>query len=216
MEILNLLKNKEYSIKLFVSVFILIIAMTLIKIMGFYAEVQPAMPNGDVLHDLLPTYNLNFLATIGFLASMTILILYFIIKEPIMLPVFAVTMALFKVTRGFFFSITHLGAPAIRIDDHAIMGLFSPYYLTKDLFPSGHVAVPFLAYLFVKDKKLKKFFLLMSVIMAVTVLLMKVHYSIDVFGAYFIAFGLFHFSKTYIWKFFLLKTKNLNKLISIN
>lgn len=207
MEILKLLKDKEYSIKLFISVVILVIAMTLIKVMGFYAESQPAVANGDLLHDLLPTYDLNILATLGFLILVTLLSLYFIIKEPIMLPAYTVTMALFKLLRGFFFSITHLGAPAVRIDDHAVLGLFNNYYLTKDLFPSGHVAVPFLGYLFVKEKKLKMFFLVSSIIMACVVLLMKVHYSIDVFGAYFIAFGLFYFSEKHIWKFFIKNKK---------
>ena len=131
MEILNLLKDKDYSIKLFISVIILVIAMILIKVAGFYAESQQTNPSGDLLHDLLPTYDLNFLATIGFLLIITSLSLYFIIKEPIMLPAFTVTMALFKLIRAFFFSITHLGAPVIRIDDHAVMGLFSHYYLTK-------------------------------------------------------------------------------------
>ncbi len=61
----------------------------------------------------------------------------------------------------------------------------------NDLFFSGHTAVPFLGFLLFKNRKVKYTFLGASIIMAITVLLMHVHYSIDVFSAFFITYGTF-------------------------
>jgi len=57
------------------------------------------------------------------------------------------------------------------------------------MFFSGHVAIKLLNYLLFYDKRVKYFFLISSITMAITVLLTHQHYSIDVFSAFFIAYG---------------------------
>jgi len=71
------------------------------------------------------------------------------------------------------------------------------YFLTyaNDLFFSGHVGLPFLGFLIFKDKKIRYFMLSASIILAVTVLLMHVHYSIDVAAAYFITYSIYALGK---------------------
>jgi membrane-associated phospholipid phosphatase len=61
----------------------------------------------------------------------------------------------------------------------------------NDLFFSGHVAVPFLCFLSFDNKKLKYLMLFISIILGFTVLAMHVHYSIDVFAAFFITYGIY-------------------------
>ena len=57
------------------------------------------------------------------------------------------------------------------------------------LFFSGHTAVPFLGFLLFRKEKIGIFFLIATIVMALTVLFMHVHYSIDVFAALFITWG---------------------------
>ncbi len=66
--------------------------------------------------------------------------------------------------------------------------------LTRDLFFSGHTATSFLMYLHTKHKHLKTMIGAFVVIIAVGVLLQKVHYAIDVLAAPFFAYGAFRFS----------------------
>ncbi len=204
-EFLNLFKNKKNVIKISISLLILILSIFTMRSLAAYAEAWYAPnthPLRDFFHDYIPIVNVNFLATFGYLAIIFTLTAYLIIKKPKLIAKYMVTAGLFCLTRGFFISITHLDAPFPRADDHAIGNLFKRHYFTQDLFPSGHTAKPFLAYLFLRKEKIGKFFLIASIVMGVFVLLMHTHYSIDVFGAYFVVFGVFHLSKKYLWKYF--------------
>ena len=71
--------------------------------------------------------------------------------------------------------------------------LLISFFYKNDLFFSAHTGIPFLAFLlFNKDNKwISYFFLISSFIMALTVLFMHVHYSIDVFAAYFITYSIY-------------------------
>lgn len=60
--------------------------------------------------------------------------------------------------------------------------------LTKDLFFSGHTATLFIFFLLEKKKFLKLIFLVCTIVVAITVLLQHVHYTIDVFAAVFFTF----------------------------
>ena len=77
----------------------------------------------------------------------------------------------------------------------------------NDLFFSGHTGLPFLlALIFWENKKLRFLFLGFSVLFAVVVLLGHLHYSIDVFAAYFITYTIFHICKFLFkkdWQLFL-------------
>jgi cell division protein FtsW (lipid II flippase) len=85
---------------------------------------------------------------------------------------------------------THLKAPidAIAIE---LPWITSHLGFQNDLFFSGHTAVPFLGFLLFKDSNIRYFFLISSIVLGATVLFMHIHYSIDVFSAFFITFGTF-------------------------
>lgn len=57
--------------------------------------------------------------------------------------------------------------------------------LTKDLFFSGHTATLLIIFIIEENKLLKSLFLICTVLVAISVILQHVHYTIDVFGAVF-------------------------------
>lgn len=60
--------------------------------------------------------------------------------------------------------------------------------LTKDLFFSGHTATLFILFLVEEKKLLKSVFLICTVVVAITVLIQHVHYTIDVYAAVFFTY----------------------------
>jgi len=96
---------------------------------------------------------------------------------------------------------THLGAPAIRLDDFTQIGAIKTLDFTKDLFFSGHIAIPLVGFLLIKNKKVKIISLIAAIAMSFGVLAMHVHYSIDVFAAPFIVFGIYYLINKYLNKY---------------
>jgi membrane-associated phospholipid phosphatase len=80
--------------------------------------------------------------------------------------------------------------------------------LYKRFIFSGHVAVPFLGYLIFKESKIRGWFLFGSFFMGTVALMTKLHYSIDVFSAFFIGYAIFELGN---WIF----TKKTFKFIKI-
>jgi hypothetical protein len=100
-------------------------------------------------------------------------------------------LSLFIIVRSGFMLFTHLGVPydAVKFTSPGILQLFD---FTNDLFFSGHTGLPFLGFLIFKQhKRIRYFMLISSIILGITVLLMHIHYSIDVFSAFFITFGVY-------------------------
>jgi hypothetical protein len=65
----------------------------------------------------------------------------------------------------------------------------------NDLFFSGHTGLPFLiALIFWDHVYVRTLFLSSSVVFGVIVLLSHLHYSIDVFSAFFITYSIYHIS----------------------
>jgi hypothetical protein len=60
--------------------------------------------------------------------------------------------------------------------------------LTKDLFFSGHTSTLFMLYLIAENKFYKKLFLISTVVVALSVIIQHVHYTIDVFAAPFFTY----------------------------
>ena len=72
----------------------------------------------------------------------------------------------------------------IPLEDPFIDNLFySKNVITKDLFFSGHVSTLFLLFLIIPNQKLKHFFFIVTILVAVLMLVQHVHYSIDVLAA---------------------------------
>lgn len=77
---------------------------------------------------------------------------------------------------------------AVKLNDPFLNTFIYPgNYVARDLFFSGHVAILVLLVLYSDNKKWRWFYILMSVLVGIAVVLQKVHFSIDVVAAPFFA-----------------------------
>jgi membrane-associated phospholipid phosphatase len=93
-----------------------------------------------------------------------------------------------------FVSLTHVGIYPGNIDPGLgfFDGLYSYLNFQTGFFFSGHTGLPFFMALIFWDKfSARVVFLILSFVFAVAVLLAHIHYSIDVFAAPFMAYGIF-------------------------
>lgn len=149
----------------------------------------------DLILDHIPVINLSFIFVYVFLALVAFIFIYFIfIRVKDFHKAFA-QFGLLILVRSFFIVLTHLERPANAISLTGFPKIYHFLSFYNDLFFSGHVAIPFMAFLLFKKEKIGIFFLIVTILLAATVLLMHVHYSIDVFSAFFITYGVYIFGE---------------------
>lgn len=147
----------------------------------------------DILLQNLPVINTDKIFSEGALLFV-IFVAVLLILKPKTIPFILKSVALFICIRSVFVIMTHLG-PSL---DHITTDLGNLGYISSgaDLFFSGHTGLPFLmALMFWEDKYLRRIFLFSSIVAAVAVILGHLHYTIDVFSAFFITYGIYHISQ---------------------
>ncbi len=166
---------------------------------GLYATRLASNAVTDFFLNILPVFDIDGFFVYG-AVLMLVCILLLIARRPEYFPFVAKTVALFVLTRSLFIAVTHLGI----IPEGIPLPTDNPIrWITfgGDLFFSGHVGMPFLfALIFWRDKIVRYAFILTSVIFGVMVLLGHFHYSIDVFAAYFITYGVADMAKLFFAK----------------
>lgn len=167
---------------------------------GRYAARNVTNAVGDILLDNLPVVNLDFVIVEGALLFVILSGLLFIMKPRYFL--FGLkAIALLLIVRALFISLTHLGTPPyyIPIDTGDFAYKFYKLFdFRGDLFFSGHTGFPFLmALLFWQEKFWRYIFLILTAVFGTSVLLAHIHYSIDVFAAPFIVYGVFRITEEF-------------------
>lgn len=159
----------------------------------------------DILLDNLPVYDVSFMFFQG--AFIFVLVLSAILAfEPKYIPFTLEASALFFVTRSFFMIMTHLAPPSVAYYNYVgyeekVREVLFTATSGNDLFFSGHAGYPFLLGLvFWNVLPLRYFFFACSAAGSIAVILGHLHYSIDVFAAFFIAFGIFEAAKRFFKK----------------
>jgi hypothetical protein len=149
---------------------------------------------GDLLLDNLPTVNLDFLIVQGAIV-LWCLAMALLILRPRYLMFGMKAVALFIIIRSVSINLTHIGIyphQAVFDTTDPGYGLYSLFSFQGNYFFSGHTGLPLLmAFVFWRNVFWRRFFLGVTVTFAASVLLAHVHYSIDVFAAPFIAYGIF-------------------------
>jgi hypothetical protein len=153
-----------------------------------------AAPVRDIFLDNLPLVNLGFIIVGGAIA-LWVFAAGLLIVHPRYLIFSIKAIALYIVSRAFFFSLTHIGPYPLQYNpgprNHGY-GLYHLITFQGNFFYSGHTAFPFLlALIFWDNKYLRYLFLFLTVFFGASVLLAHVHYSIDVFAAPFIVYGMY-------------------------
>jgi hypothetical protein len=181
---------KEEKVMIILSIFLLAVALALFYLAGKYVDSTQGEPLSDIVLDNIPTFQVEWLFVYGFFLTWIILVLYaffFRIKD------FAHTLfqiGLVFLIRDFAIVLTRLRTPAEALTVQ-YPWIANYWNFGNDLFFSGHVAIPLLGFFIFKNSKMRYFFLGASIVMGMSALMAHLHYSIDVFAAFFIAYGSF-------------------------
>jgi hypothetical protein len=191
----EILKHKNLIL---LSILFLIVSILLNYAAGEYIEKKSGSVVPDLILDNLPILNLSFIFYYGMILIISIFLIYPLFFNVKKLHIAISQFSLLVMIRSFFVTLTHLAPPynAVITNPSSIWNFFD---FQNALFFSGHTAIPFLGFLIFKESKIKYFFLVSTFVMAITVLFMHVHYSIDVFAALFIAYGSYNIGN-YIFK----------------
>lgn len=163
----------------------------------------------DLIISNIPVFNVDFIVNevaMGYALFVFIVVLFF---QPKTMPFVLKSAALFIFIRSAFIMLTHLGPfPTHSYIDQA--SFFSPLNIGSDFFFSGHTGLPFLiALIFWKNKLMGYVSLSASILFGISVLLGHLHYSIDVFAAFFITYTIFVIAQ----KFFVKDFKDCNEVV---
>lgn len=187
----DLSQKEHYAYHALSGFILLIISFIVVHYAATYAtEVAGAFVR-DLFLDHLPLWDVNVLHIHVALTFWLLLTLY-LFTQPQWLPFVTKTAAVFILVRSGFICLTHLGAPENLL---TIPNNMASYVLFDgDLFFSGHVGGPFLMLLiFWEQIVLRSICLIATLFFSMTVLIGHIHYSIDVFAAPFIAYGVYQF-----------------------
>jgi len=152
----------------------------------------------DIILSNIPVFEVDGFFVYGtFLVVLITLAMLALHPKRIPFALHAVT--LFILIRSAFTLMTHLGPPEVAyLSDFG--ATITNSFFGADQFFSAHTGMPFLGALafWGFDNRFKWFFLLSSVFFATIVLLGHIHYTIDVFSAFFITYGIYHVA---LWLF---------------
>ena len=187
-------KNKAYRNAMFLALILFGLSLGLNHLASDYVDLHAVVYVPDIILDNTQVYKVDAILNYGAL-FFVIFVIWFLGRKPQKAPFVIKSVSLFIMIRSIFITLTHLGpAPNISpIDPNNIM---SQLIMGKDFFFSGHAGLPFmLALVFWKDRSIRLVSLSISLIFGVAVLMGHLHYSIDVFSAFFISYAIYHLAK---------------------
>ncbi len=185
------LKDRNFLIAAFTALVLLVVSLVINNYAGIYATERASNSVTDIVLSNIRVYDVDFIFNYGAIIFWVFMIFLFMV-QPGRIPFTLKSIALFVVVRSVFISLTHIGPFPIPADfDPA--GILGKFTFGGDLFFSGHTGLPYLmALVFWDEKWLRILFIACSILFGVVVLLAHIHYSIDVLGAFFITYTIYH------------------------
>lgn len=191
----QLLKIRWLVLFFIVSILAIVTSLRFNAVTGRYADRTAGYPVPDLILDQLPVVDLEWLIVWGYLGLLAFAIVAILIYEPENFPFALMTVALFIAIRAGFVTLTHLSPPADAIQPDFQFQVLNRISFSNDLFFSGHTGFSFLVFLLIRKQWVRYFFLAASFVMGAAVLLTHLHYSIDVFAAFFITYAIYKLSE---------------------
>lgn len=195
-------QNKKFILSLGVAFLLFIISVVATYFAIVYATESSSNPVTDIILNNIRVFDVDGIFIYGPI-FFEIVIATYLLLNPKKMPFTLKSIAIFFLIRSAFLTMTHMG-PFLTHTQITGTGTLSVFTTGNDLFFSGHTGLPFLmALLFWDNKYLKLFCLTASMFFGTVVLLGHLHYSIDVFAAFFISYTIFHiarkiFNKDYV------------------
>ncbi len=193
---MHVYKDRTFLSSVGVGLFLLLVSQVAVYYSTSYATFNASNSLTDIILSNTRVYEVGGVFVYGgvlLVACITLLI----VMRPRYLPFTIKAIAFLYFVRSFAVSLTHISSYPYRATLDAssyfiTSPLFRVYFTGDDLFFSGHVALPFLLSLIFWDNVVLRIaFLTVSIVFAVVVLLGHLHYSIDVFSAYFITYCIY-------------------------
>lgn len=182
--------QQKYRSSVGVGIVLFFVSLFVNRAASLYATAQASNPVSDLLLDNLPVMKVEWIvndAAAVFGAVMLLLILW----QPRRIPFILKAVALFVLIRSGFIIFTHLAPFPERVVLDPT-DIFRTLTYGGDYFFSGHTGMPFLlALIYWQEKRVRYFCLGAAVLLSAGVILGHLHYSIDVFAAFFITYGIF-------------------------
>lgn len=208
-------RNKPFAISAMIGLLFFVGSLFVNYGAVVYSTEEVGNATTDILLDNLPVVNSDIIFSEGALLFV-IFIAVLLILKPKAIPFTLKSVALFICIRSVFVIMTHLGLPSSGITTDLGSFGYTSSGAGADLFFSGHTGLPFLmALMFWENKYLRQIFLFCSIVAVATVILGHLHYTIDVFSAFFITYGIYHISQKFFRKDYELFTYDLRSDESI-
>lgn len=185
--------NREFLTSFFTATILLCASFVVNFYAGVYATKSASNSVTDIILNNIRPFDVDGVFVYGSIFFYIFVFILCIIK-PQRIPFVFKSIALFVVIRSVFISLTHIGPfPTQILIDSSLIDKFS---FGGDLFFSGHTGLPFLmALIFWDSLYLRVFFVISSIVFGIVVLLAHIHYSIDVFSAFFITYSIYHITE---------------------
>ncbi len=187
-------EKRKYSESLAEGFTFFVFSVFLTHYSSLYAQLRASNPVDDIILSNTRVHNFELLFVEGAIA-LTLFMVVLCFKFYKGAPYILKTISLFIAIRSLFVMMTHIAPFPVQLE----LGSNLLNFITtgNDLFFSGHTGLPYLiALIFWDHKYLRRVFLVSSIGFAVVVLLSHLHYTIDVFAAFFITHSIYTLSKS--------------------
>jgi hypothetical protein len=183
-------KQENAGVLFFATIIILIVCLFSLSRFIVFVESRPGVVLDDPLFHLFKAIDLNIPIFAFIYISILWCMLYLAKEEPLGLIIALQTYSLLVLVRMAMMYTVPLEPPMGTIDlqDPLVFIVGTGQKITKDLFFSGHTSILFMMILVTRKKWLKYVFLTNTFIVGSFVIIQKVHYTIDVLVAPFVAF----------------------------
>ena len=184
-------KQKNSVFILVATLIVLILCVSSLAKFIVYVETRPGVVLDDPVFYWFNAVDLNVPVFALIYLSILTCMLYLAVNHPNDLIIALQTYSLLVIVRMAMMYVVPLEPPVGTIDlnDPLVFVVGTGTKITKDLFFSGHTSTLFMIFLVTHKRWLKYVYLVNTILVGSFVILQKVHYSIDVFVAPFVAYA---------------------------